>query len=118
MLLWALEDRLTGQGGDAIRTGAETVAVSAASIWEIEIKRSLGKLKTPDDLGGLTDLSGFERLSVSFEHAREAGRLASIHSDPFDRMLIAQARHEGLTLATADSTLARYEVPILVVARN
>lgn len=92
--------------------------VSAASVWEIEIKRAVGRLRAPDDVGGLVDASGFERLQVSFEHALEAGRLPLHHRDPFDRMLVAQARYEGLTLATADAALAHYDVPVLAVERG
>lgn len=66
----------------------------------------------------LVDESGFERLTISYEHAREAGRLPLIHGDPFDRMLIAQARMEGLTLATADARIKRYDVPVMDVARG
>lgn len=63
------------------------------------------------------DESGFERLAISFEHAREAGRLPLLHGDPFDRMLVAQARLEGMTLATADRTIQRYDIPVLNVTR-
>ena len=93
--------------------------VSAASIWEIEIKRALNKLETFDgavDTIQLVEDSGFERLAISYEHAREAGRLPLIHGDPFDRMLIAQARLEGLTLVSADKRIKRYEVPVLDLA--
>lgn len=67
-------------------------------------------------MAGLVDRSGFERLAIDYDHAREAGRLPLLHGDPFDRMLIAQARLEGLTLATADERIKRYEVPVLDVA--
>lgn len=90
--------------------------VSAASIWEIEIKRALQELRAPMDVEALVDGSGFERLHITFAHAREAGRLPALHGDPFDRMLIAQARLEGLTLATADERLGRYDVPVLPVS--
>jgi PIN domain nuclease of toxin-antitoxin system len=89
------------------------VFVSAATIWEIEIKRALDRLKAPQDTATLVDDSGFERLAIDFEHAREAGRLPLLHGDPFDRMLIAQARLEGMTLVTADETIRRYAVPVL-----
>lgn len=95
------------------------VFVSAATIWEIEIKRALNKLETFEgavDTIKLVDESGFERLQIDFVHACEAGRLPLLHGDPFDRMLIAQARIEGLTLATADERIKRYDVPILSVA--
>ncbi len=89
--------------------------VSAATIWEIEIKRALDKLAVSKDAIELVDESNFKRLAINYEHAREAGRLPLIHGDPFDRMLIAQARVEGLTLATADETIKRYDVPVLDV---
>lgn len=84
-------------------------------MWEIEVKRASGKLRAPPDIAQLSDESGFERLAISFEHACEAGRLPRRHGDPFDRMLVAQAQIEGLTLATADEKLGQYDVPILAV---
>lgn len=101
-----------------IEQTAEAVFVSAATVWEIEIKRALGRLRAPEDLLGLIDESGFERLAITLEHAREAGRLPPLHADPFDRMLVAQARMEGMTLASADQAMARYGLPILAVARG
>jgi PIN domain nuclease of toxin-antitoxin system len=66
----------------------------------------------------MVEESGFERLPVSFEHAVEAGRLPLHHRDPFDRMLVAQARVEGLALATSDRAMADYEVPLVAVSRE
>jgi PIN domain nuclease of toxin-antitoxin system len=106
---------LDPEAHEAIERGADAVLVSAATIWEIEIKRALHKLEAPDDLAGLVDESGFERLDISYLHAREAGRLPLLHGDPFDRMLVAQARLEGLTIATADPKIKRYDVPVLDV---
>lgn len=94
---------------------ADDVYVSAATIWEVEIKRATGKLRIDADLARVVDEAGFERLQITFEHAVEAGRLPLHHRDPFDRMLIAQARLEGLTLATSDQSIARYGVPLLTV---
>jgi PIN domain nuclease of toxin-antitoxin system len=116
-LLWAAEGRLAGPGREAVEKDAEAVFVSAVTVWEIEIKRALGRLRAPAELLELLDESGFERLPISLEHAREAGRLAPLHADPFDRMLVAQARVEAMTLATADDALARYGAPVLGVAR-
>lgn len=96
---------------------ADAVFVSAATIWEIEIKRALGKLQAPDDAIQNSDESGYERLPITFEHARQAGKLPPLHGDPFDRLLIAQAGMEKLTLATADSEIKRYNVQVLHVAR-
>jgi PIN domain nuclease of toxin-antitoxin system len=115
-LIWVSEDRLAPGAREAIKEGAEAVVVSAATVWEIEIKRALAKLRAPEDVTGLVDESGFERLMITFEHANEAGRLPLHHGDPFDRMLIAQARVEGLTLATADARLRRYDVPVFEIA--
>jgi PIN domain nuclease of toxin-antitoxin system len=92
--------------------------VSAATVWEIEIKRALNRIRAPADVPELVDESGFERLDITFEHAREAGALPLHHGDPFDRMLIAQARVEGLVLATADERLQRYDVPVLLVGSS
>lgn len=86
-------------------------------MWEIEIKRALGRIDAPEEVAELVDESGFERLAISFEHAREAGRLPMHHGDPFDRILVAQARLAGLTLATGDEAIRRYDVPVLDVAR-
>jgi PIN domain nuclease of toxin-antitoxin system len=96
-----------------IEERAIQVLVSAATVWEIEIKRALNRIRAPADVAGVVDDSGFVRLPITFEHAREAGRLPLHHGDPFDRMLIAQARVEGLVLATADQAIADYDVPTL-----
>lgn len=101
-----------------IRGGADAVLVSAASVWEIEIKRATGKLRVPKDVPRDVDAAGIDRLDITFEHAVAAGRLPLHHRDPFDRMLVAQARVEGLTLATADQELGQYDVPVLDVTRG
>lgn len=117
MLIWAAEDKLSSHVRTLIEREADAVLVSAATIWEIEIKRALGRLHAPTGLIEMVDESGFERLLVTFPHALAAGRLPPHHSDPFDRMLVAQAKLEGLTLATADAALERYGVPVAPVAR-
>jgi PIN domain nuclease of toxin-antitoxin system len=117
-LLWAAEGRLERDARSVIEESAEAVFVSAATVWEIEIKRALNRLRAPENVIGLIDESGFERLAITLEHASEAGRLAPLHPDPFERMLVAQARREGLTLATADEEMARYGIPVLAVARG
>ncbi len=101
-----------------IEDRAEAVFVSAATVWEIEIKRALGRLRVPGDVVQHVDESGYERLEITFEHASEAGRLPPLHRDPFDRMLIAQARVEGMTLATGDELIHRYEVSVLEITRS
>ncbi len=116
-LIWAVDGCLSRKAQAALEE-AGAVVVSAATIWEIEIKRALGKLQAPDHMVELVDESGFERLQITFEHARAAARLPLLHGDPFDRMLVAQAHAEGLTLASADAALERYDVPVLEIARG
>lgn len=118
VLIWAAENRLDPTTNRLVAEEADAVFVSAATVWEIEIKRATGKLDAPGDVETLVDESGFERLSIDFRHAREAARLPRIHGDPFDRLLIAQARIEGMTLATADATIPRYDVPIVVAGQS
>lgn len=91
--------------------------VSAASIWEVAIKRAAGRLQAPKDMEGLVRDSGLGRLPITFGHATAAGALPRLHGDPFDRMLVAQAQLEGLTIATADPEIARYDVSVLPVPR-
>jgi PIN domain nuclease of toxin-antitoxin system len=116
-LLWAAKEDLRDDAHKAIEETADAVFVSAATIWEIEIKRVLGRLQAPGDMLERVEESGYQRLPITFEHAREAGRLPLLHGDPFDRMLVAQARVEGLTLASADAAIGRYDVPVFAVAR-
>jgi PIN domain nuclease of toxin-antitoxin system len=91
------------------------VWVSPVTLWEVTIKESLGKLESRSNLANAIVRSGFRRLSITFEHAITAGRLPPLHRDPFDRMLIAQARCEGLTLVTRDAQIHRYDLDLLRV---
>jgi PIN domain nuclease of toxin-antitoxin system len=113
LLWWLADEGLTDQARDAIADPANLVMVSAASAWEISIKKALGKLSAPDDLEGQVDASGFNPLPISIAHGLAAGRLRRHHDDPFDRMLIAQAFAEGLTVVTHDKRFADYNVAIL-----
>jgi PIN domain nuclease of toxin-antitoxin system len=92
---------------------AEIVFVSAASAWEAAIKASTGRLDLPDTIEAGVLASGFEKLLIAFSHAERAAGLPAHHRDPFDRMLVAQAQAEGLTLVTHDRLLAPYDVEIL-----
>lgn len=114
VFLWwrAAPDRIRPDARDAIAT-AEVVFVSAATAWEASVKAALGKLDLPDTIERGVDDSGFTRLVVGFSHAAMAGALPPHHRDPFDRMLIAQARIEDLTLVTHDEQLRPYDVRIL-----
>ncbi len=113
LLRWLADEGLTTQARDAIADPANLVVVSAASAWEISIKRALGKLAAPDDLEQQVQEGGFSPLPISIAHALAAGQLARHHEDPFDRMLIAQALAEGLTIVTRDKRFNDYGVPLL-----
>lgn len=112
-LWWRGEpSRLIPKVRNSIAT-ADVVFVSAASAWEAGIKASLGRLELPDTIEVGVLASGFEKLLISFSHAERAACLPPHHRDPFDRMLVAQAQAEGLTLVTHDRLLKPYEVQIL-----
>jgi PIN domain nuclease of toxin-antitoxin system len=114
VVLWWLADDPALAGDIKDRLDQEPdVRVSAASIWEIAIKQAIGKITGPADLPEQVRDSGFRELPIGSGHAIAAGRLPLIHRDPFDRMLIAQARCENLTLVTADANCQQYDVPIL-----
>lgn len=114
-LIWALENnpKLSQVARNAICDGKNVVFVSAASVWEISIKKAMGKLEFPDTLAEEIELHRFTPLNINTEHAQLAGELPDIHRDPFDRMLIAQAMIEKLTLVTRDRLIAKYDVKIL-----
>lgn len=86
--------------------------VSVASFWEIAIKKALGKLQAPDDLPARVEELGFELLSIELEHAWALRDLPQHHRDPFDRLLIVQARIERLVLLTADPAFDAYDVEV------
>jgi len=90
------------------------IYVSPATVWEVAIKQALGKLTQPADLPERIRDSGFRHLSITLEHGIAAGRLPPIHRDPFDRMLIAQAQLEDLTLVTRDAHIQKYDVSLLL----
>ena len=115
VLLWWLadDDRLSAAARDAVSAAAEA-RFSAASVWEIAIKRALGRLEVPEDYLEAVDASDIQLLSITGEHAEAAGALPRHHDDPFDRMLVAQARIDELTLVTADRRLPDYGVPVLL----
>lgn len=116
VLLWWLagDDALPPGMAVAIGDAGSEVFVSAATVWEISIKQALGKLDFPvDEISEILVAGGFSPLPITVEHARLAGALPRHHADPFDRMLVAQARHEGLTIATVDDSIRRYAVATL-----
>lgn len=115
ILLWwlAANTALPTAAHDVIADPATAVAVSAASAWEIAIKKSHGRLVAPDDLPEVLQANNFDHLPITVTHALAAGALPAHHADPFDRMLIAQAQLESLTLITTDPRFSDYEVTLL-----
>ena len=96
-----------------IEDGANEIFVSAASVWEIAIKRASRKLQFASDIAATSERLGFRLLVITAPHAEHAGGLPRHHGDPFDRLLIAQAMLEGLVLATQDPQMRPYRVPTL-----
>ena len=117
ILLWLMQD--APQLSPAARrliVDAESVYVSSVSLWEVAIKRSLGKLRLDlDELDRHLAASAIQALGVSWAHARQLRQLPAHHGDPFDRMLIAQAMAEPLHLLTYDIALAPYSELVMLV---
>lgn len=113
-LLWWLTDdpALSPPARAAIAEPTNEPLVSSASVWEIAIKRSLGKLTAPDDLPDRIADGGFSWLAISAQHAWQVRELPRHHSDPFDRILVAQALIEGVAIITADAHLGDYGVRV------
>jgi len=115
VLLWWLEDHpaLSAAVKKRIASRDNLVFLSAAVIWEIRIKEAIGKLDIPSDFSRVLDRQPFEKLAIKVEHAHAVKDLPLHHRDPFDRMLIAQAVTEGLTIATHDPVFEKYSVPLI-----
>jgi PIN domain nuclease of toxin-antitoxin system len=115
VLLWALsaDERLPAWLGEEIGGNAASFGVSDVSLWEIAIKRSTGKLRAPDDLPDVVAEVGFHEVSITSGQVWAVRDMPLHHRDPFDRLLIAQARDLGTPLVTADRALAAYDVAVL-----
>jgi PIN domain nuclease of toxin-antitoxin system len=117
--LWWItdDDRLSERAGDLIADGANDVFFSAASAWEIAIKAGLGRIRLPGDAWTFTpdqlERNAFQALPVHVTHAVAVIALPDLHRDPFDRMLVAQALTESLTIVSGDQDLSRYPVPVV-----
>jgi PIN domain nuclease of toxin-antitoxin system len=117
VLYWSFYEqaRLSKRALELIH-GAEAIFVSSASIWEMAIKVRLGKMKgDPAEVARLIGRAGFEELAVWSRHASFVATLPMHHSDPFDRLLVAQAMTEPLHLVTVDEQLRRYSELVVVV---
>lgn len=114
-LLWWLDNNptLSRKAKQVISLEKNIIYVSAVSAWEIAIKKSLGKLEAPDNLEEVIKINNFIPLPISFTHALDIGKLPNYHEDPFDRLLIAQAKYEKLTLITRDANIIKYDVAVI-----
>ncbi|MEH3052459.1 MAG: type II toxin-antitoxin system VapC family toxin [Patulibacter minatonensis] len=113
VVVWLLLGDRQAVSDDAVALlsdGENPVAVSAVSVWEIAIKRSVGKLTLPDGWSRALTRLDFAPLPITAMHAEQVERLPWHHRDPFDRLLIAQAQVEGQTIVTADADIPRYDV--------
>ena len=112
LLWWLADEELTSEAYALIADPANVVAVSAASAWEISIRKALGKLAAPDDLEQEILACDFTPLPISVSHAMTAGQLPRHHDDPFDRMLIAQAQVEQMVVVTRDKRFGDYDIAV------
>ena len=120
MLLWAAAGTLPNDAEKMVIDGNNILYFSPASIWEIGVKQRLGRSDfkvDPEVLRrGLLD-NQYQELSITSLHALAANELPQIHKDPFDRMLLAQAKAEGISLLTSDSTLRDYPGPVIFISK-
>jgi PIN domain nuclease of toxin-antitoxin system len=116
VVLWSLQrpERLPAEVVAAITNPVNSVDVSVVSLWELAIKQSIGKLTVDGDLREHLTLQAFSELPVLGDHALAVRDLPVHHRDPFDRLLIAQGRCEGLTIVTSDRAFAAYDVPVML----
>lgn len=106
-------ERIGERALTAIDSKDNRVLISAVVIWEVAIKRRLGKLEAPSDLLDQLERAGVDLLPITAQHANRVGTLPMHHRDPFDRLLVAQADLDGLTLVSADVELSNYGIQLL-----
>lgn len=114
-LLWALGEpgTLSRQARDALADPSNLIVVSSTSLWECAIKASIGKLDLPEDFFDSIPEVGYEVMPIRISHLNVYRTLPMHHRDPLDRMLVAQARAEALTLISRDPDIAKYDVAVL-----
>jgi PIN domain nuclease of toxin-antitoxin system len=113
-LCWLSDDaRLGDEAARQLSDDTNQLLLSAATVWEVAIKRSLGKLNAPADFAATMLSGGAQALPVTVDHAAAVEHLPWHHRDPFDRMLVAQAHVERATLVSGDAALAAYGVPVV-----
>jgi PIN domain nuclease of toxin-antitoxin system len=115
VLLWWLDDspHLSEAGRNAIADSNNLIVLSAVVVWEIRFKQAQGKLEIAPNFYRVINNQGFELLSITADHAYATGDFPMHHRDPFDRMLIAQAKLEGLSIVTHDTVFKKYGIPVM-----
>lgn len=115
VLIWALEDsdQLSSAARALLEDAGTLVLVSAVSAWEIAIKQANGRLDAPDDLELVIEAAGFTKRPVTFADARRLRTLPPHHHDPFDRMLVAQALEDGVSIVSRDPEIAKYPAHVI-----
>jgi PIN domain nuclease of toxin-antitoxin system len=115
ILIWWLsqEERLSQAEIDLITDSDNFIFVSAATAWEIAVKKMIGKLEAPDDLPAALAINNFLELPITIEHSQKLYQLPLHHNDPFDRIMVAQAMSENLTFMTRDAKIALYDIKII-----
>lgn len=116
VLIWALStpERIKPKVQDLLTNVDNIVLVSVASLWELQIKKSLNKISLPNDFIPQLQENGFDLLDINYKHIVTLSELPLIYRDPFDRMLIAQTIYEDLSLITSDSEIIKYDVQIII----
>ena len=114
-LLWAVDtpEKLGDEACEAIGSTENRVLVSSGTLWELSIKVGLGKLELPDEFFEELEELGYETLGIEHRHLAEYRKLPLHHRDPFDRLLVAQVKAEGIALVTCDPEIAKYGIPIV-----
>ena len=111
LIWWLSQDRKLSQlETDIITDPDNLIFVSAATAWEIAVKRMIGKLEAPDDLPAALAANNFLELPITIDHSQKLYQLPLHHNDPFDRIMVAQAISEDLTFMTRDVKIALYEI--------
>ena len=113
LIWWDANDPRLGGNARALIQDAAAVHVSAASAWEIVIKTALGKLRTTRRPQAAVAEGGFRELPIAFEHVEAVGELPAHHTDPFDRLILATAKVESLTIVTSDIKFELYDLPLI-----
>ena len=113
VLIWFFSNTLSSEISDLLKNPDNTICTSVVSAWEIIIKKKTGKLKSPPNIKKAVEKGGFNILPINFEHVLGLKKLPNIHKDPFDRILISQAKAEKLILITSDKKIEKYDVRLL-----